>query len=749
MFRRSKKGKDEKKDKKDKKGGSSPTSSPSSSASPPASSSSASPHPTAIAAYTSPTGEEFDDKRVSLPRRVKPGAKTALPDPSPASPPAGGGGANTAAAEKKPAAADSGLQDLDDLIATIDQRLGSSPPASAPQSAHQSAAAPLPAIDALSLADSDDPLAALMSFAGGVPSPSSPAAAAAPVSRQSVAPASSSSSAPAPRLSSFAPAAAASPAASSQAQFGSGRVSTSSVNEAMLDDILKQFGSPAPAAAAPQRASISSAAPPQRHSEAQEDDPLAALLAMGGVNVDFGSPAGGIQPQRGTIVSVGGGYNAPPPATAPSFPQMSGFPQQPMQATYSGGAGPAIATGPGGYWGNTTVTADVLEQHFPDPDDVDNFSTESVYIDSATQRYTLPQNKLELELRHEMMNLRRNPRFYAQILINEFRPFYQGTALRVPGQPGMATREGAVACDDAIRFLSSVAPMQDPIFLNFGMCLAAKEAVDECCPTGSFEYPDSVTKMMNYGYLEDEAKDLVGYGGKNVRHMILLAFIICDGDPSRERRRIIFDPRWRMMGVGAGEHNSPFKIMGVVNFAIAYTPLLDGMKNSPMFRNLVQVDLKEDAREMLDAIRSLQAGPVAAQPEEDDWRARLRAAALKVSQATGGMMLTDKREDSFIKAVDVFKQLKAVEGPGDDDTQAKLRQAALLVGKATEHLVVSNANDQQYIRPVDIFKDLQAVSNAPVEFDPLRAKLSNAALGAARSTEQLARRRGPYFICIK
>jgi hypothetical protein len=52
--------------------------------------------------------------------------------------------------------------------------------------------------------------------------------------------------------------------------------------------------------------------------------------------------------------------------------------------------------------------------------------------------------------------------------------------------------------------------------------------------------------------------------------------------------------------VGAGEHNSPFKIMGVVNFAIAYTPLLDGMKNSPMFRNLVQVDLKEDAREVHD-----------------------------------------------------------------------------------------------------------------------------------------------------
>lgn len=41
------------------------------------------------------------------------------------------------------------------------------------------------------------------------------------------------------------------------------------------------------------------------------------------------------------------------------------------------------------------------------------------------------------------------------------------------------------------------------------------------------------------------------------------------------------------------------------------------------------------------------------------------------------------------------------------------------------------------VLPVQIFKDLQAVSNAPVELDPLRAKLSNAALGAARSTEQL------------
>lgn len=38
-----------------------------------------------------------------------------------------------------------------------------------------------------------------------------------------------------------------------------------------------------------------------------------------------------------------------------------------------------------------------------------------------------------------------------------------------------------------------------------------------------------------------------------------------------------------------------------------------------------------------------------------------RNAALKVSQATSGLMLSDKREDNFVKVVDVFKNLKAVE----------------------------------------------------------------------------------------
>lgn len=105
--------------------------------------------------------------------------------------------------------------------------------------------------------------------------------------------------------------------------------------------------------------------------------------------------------------------------------------------------------------------------------------------------------------------------------------------------------------------------------------------------------------------------------------------------------------RSTFQGVGAGVHNSPFKMMCVVNFAISYTPLLDGLRQSPMFRNLVQIDLRADAREvcqaihlefssathpyrwvalqMLDAIHSLQAQPQVPEKEEDDWRSRLRS----------------------------------------------------------------------------------------------------------------------------
>ncbi len=73
--------------------------------------------------------------------------------------------------------------------------------------------------------------------------------------------------------------------------------------------------------------------------------------------------------------------------------------------------------------------------------------------------------------------------------------------------------------------------------------------------------------MEAYGYLEDEAVDLVGYGGRNMRYhrekianiidtqpnpvdyrdLVLFSFLVCDGDPTRARRTIMFDHRWKMM----------------------------------------------------------------------------------------------------------------------------------------------------------------------------------------------------------
>jgi uncharacterized protein YkwD len=383
-----------------------------------------------------------------------------------------------------------------------------------------------------------------------------------------------------------------------------------------------------------------------------------------------------------------------------------------------------------------------VEDFIPSVDDIEEIPLEPLYIDSATQRYILPQNKMEIKLRHELLNLRKNPRFYAQILVREYRPYYQGNALRMPGRPGMATREGINACNDAIRFLATTPPLTEDLEINFGMCLAAKEAVEECGPTGSLHYPSSVTKMEAYGYLEGEAVDLVGYGGQTMRDLLLMSYVLCDGDPSRERRNIIFNPKWKMMGVGAGDHNSQFKQMGVVNFSVGYVPLLEGMKLSPLFRKIVEVQMKDEARAMLEAFQQLQE--LSFEPdEEDDRRKALRAAAVKVSEAASKLVLTDKNETPLLKAVDVFRQLQEAENctpSEDDERRAKLRAAAMAVGQATEQLVATNQYQTNMIRPVDVLRQLQeaeAAPPSPQDDSDHKARLRAAARGVGKATEQL------------
>jgi hypothetical protein len=145
---------------------------------------------------------------------------------------------------------------------------------------------------------------------------------------------------------------------------------------------------------------------------------------------------------------------------------------------------------------------------------------------------------------------------------------------------------------------------------------------------------------------------------------------------------------------------------------------------------------------MLEAFQQLQE--LSFEPdEEDDRRKALRAAAVKVSEAASKLVLTDKNETPLLKAVDVFRQLQEAENctpSEDDERRAKLRAAAMAVGQATEQLVATNQYQTNMIRPVDVLRQLQeaeAAPPSPQDDSDHKARLRAAARGVGKATEQL------------
>eukprot|EP01089_Gocevia_fonbrunei_P016130 TRINITY_DN4931_c0_g1_i1.p1 TRINITY_DN4931_c0_g1~~TRINITY_DN4931_c0_g1_i1.p1 ORF type:complete len:187 (-),score=39.28 TRINITY_DN4931_c0_g1_i1:50-610(-) len=178
---------------------------------------------------------------------------------------------------------------------------------------------------------------------------------------------------------------------------------------------------------------------------------------------------------------------------------------------------------------------------------------------------TLTLNQLESALSREINACRTNPQQYANILEKERRAHYDGLDLNYPGtNKVLQTKEGITACEEAIRFLLGAYALPE-LQLSYGMCLAAQEAQQKLGPTGSTVHPNSVEQLTKYGRFEKEAIEICGFGGNDARG-IVLAFLICDGDHQRTQRKILFDPQWKCMGIGAGNHNSSHEIMGIINF---------------------------------------------------------------------------------------------------------------------------------------------------------------------------------------
>ncbi|HOF01846.1 MAG TPA: CAP domain-containing protein [Spirochaetota bacterium] len=178
---------------------------------------------------------------------------------------------------------------------------------------------------------------------------------------------------------------------------------------------------------------------------------------------------------------------------------------------------------------------------------------------------------LEIEVINELNIARTHPKFYADLL-TEYRKYYSGKYLDIPGRVTIATNEGTRAVDEAIQFLKKQLEL-NPFRFSKGMSLGAKDHVTDQGPTGATGHNGSdgsspFDRVNRYGKWQFYAGENIDYGNKVARE-IVFSLIIDDGVRSRGHRKNIFNPRFTTVGVACGKH-AVYNYMCVMTFAQAY-----------------------------------------------------------------------------------------------------------------------------------------------------------------------------------
>jgi hypothetical protein len=182
---------------------------------------------------------------------------------------------------------------------------------------------------------------------------------------------------------------------------------------------------------------------------------------------------------------------------------------------------------------------------------------------------------VEQEVLDELNLARTDPKRYAEFLA-EMRPYFNGKHLERPGQVILITREGVAAVDEAIGFLRATQPVR-ALVPSRGLSMAAQAHVDDqqngaMGHTGS-DNSQPWDRMSRYGAWADEVAENIAYGGYSTRGVVT-QLIVDDGVPGRQHRANMFNPKYRVAGVGCGTH-ARLHDMCVIDFAAEYSERSD------------------------------------------------------------------------------------------------------------------------------------------------------------------------------
>jgi uncharacterized protein YkwD len=165
-------------------------------------------------------------------------------------------------------------------------------------------------------------------------------------------------------------------------------------------------------------------------------------------------------------------------------------------------------------------------------------------------------SQLEREIIGEMNLARTEPQKYAAF-VEEYKKYYDGNRLTIPGRKKtLVTNDGIAAVDEAISFLRAAQPL--PAFeVAKGMCSAAADHAKDLAGKGFTGHRGSDGSMPNarvdrYGEWDAAIGETVVYEVSTARQ-IIISLIIDDGVPNRGHRRNIFDPSYRVTGLSVSD----------------------------------------------------------------------------------------------------------------------------------------------------------------------------------------------------
>lgn len=178
---------------------------------------------------------------------------------------------------------------------------------------------------------------------------------------------------------------------------------------------------------------------------------------------------------------------------------------------------------------------------------------------------------LEKAIVREINAARTTPKAYASFL-EEWKRYYEGKLLRIPGERILVTEEGRTAVDEAIKFVRSMDPAPR-LIASKGMSLGARDHVKDQGASGSVQHKGSDgsqpwDRVNRYGTWQGSIGENIAYGSDKSR-TIVVCLIVDDGVPSRGHRKNIFNPDFRVMGAAWGHHPT-YRTVCVITFAGGY-----------------------------------------------------------------------------------------------------------------------------------------------------------------------------------